>query len=278
MEPRIQYAKTSDGVNIAYWTMGEGQPLVYPSNIWGDIHWYLHNEATRREMDRLAASGWRIARYDGRGMGSSDRDVNDFGLEARLRDLETVIDAAGLERFVLCGYGQGGPVAIAYAVRFPDRVSHLVLVNSFAQGSAYYKRLPAMRALAGMRAMAEDQWEFFTLTVATAAAGFADGILARKTAELFRSAMSAKSFLSFVDAAEKVDVLNLLPVVTTPTLVVLVRTGFVTEDLSRELAIRIPGARFVATDDYPQEMHSFVRGQTLAPAELITLRTWNSSG
>ncbi|MDO8616777.1 MAG: adenylate/guanylate cyclase domain-containing protein [Dehalococcoidia bacterium] len=269
MEPRIQYTKTSDGVNIAYAVFGEGQPLVYPSNVWGDIHWYLHNEATRREMNRLAASGWRIARYDGRGMGSSDRDVSDFCLEARLRDLETVIDVAGLERFVLCGYGQGGPVAIAYAVRCPDRVSHLVLVNSFAQGSAYYQTVPTMRALAGMRAMAEDQWEFFTLTVATAAVGFADGILARKTAELFRSAMSAKSFLSFVDAAEKVDVLNLLPEVTTPTLVVLDRSSFVTGDLSRDLATRIPGARLVATDDYPQELHSFVRGQTLAPGELV---------
>jgi len=269
MEPRIQYAKTSDGVNIAYCLMGEGQPLVYPSNIWGDLHWYSHNEATRKQVDRLAASGWRIVRYDGRGMASSDRDVSDFSLEAKLRDLEAVVDLAGVERFVLCGYGQGGPVAISYAVHCPDRVSHLVLVNSFAQGSAYYERVPTMRALAGMRGMAEDQWEFFTLTVATAAVGFADGILARKTAELFRSAMSAKSFLSFVDAAEKVDVLNLLPEVTTPTLVVLDRSSFVTEDLSRDLATRIPGARLVATDDYPQELHSFVRGQVLASAELV---------
>jgi len=265
MEPRIQYARTSDGVNIAYSVMGEGQTLVFPSNVWGDIHWYLHNEATRREIDRLAASGWRIVRYDGRGMGSSDRDVSDFSLEARLRDLEAVVDLAAVERFVLCGYGQGGPVAISYAVHCLDRVSHLVLVNSFAQGSAYYQRVPTMRALIGMRSMAEEEWDFFTLTLATAAVGFADGALARKTAELFRSAMSARSFLSFVDAAEKVDVLDLLPKVTVPALVVRDRSGFVSEDLSRVLATRIPGARFVATDDYPLELHSFVRGEALAP-------------
>ena len=266
MEPRIQYAKTSDGVNIAYSVMGEGQPLVYTSNVWGDIHWYLHNEPTRREVDRLIASGWRVVRYDSRGMGFSDRDVRDFSLEARLKDLETVVDHAEVDRFVLCGYGQGGPVAITYAVHRPERVSHLVLVNSFALGSAYYQKLPVMQALIGMRAMAEEQWEFFTLTIATASLGFADTALARKTAELFRSSTSAKTFLSFVDAAEKVDVLGLLPDVRVPTLVVLDRSGFVTEDLSRVLASSIPSARFVGTMDYPQELHSFVRAESLATA------------
>ncbi len=264
MEPRIQYAKTSDGVNIAYCTMGEGQPLVYTSNVWGDIHWYLHNEPTRREVDRLIASGWRVVRYDSRGMGASDRDVSDFSLAARVADLETVVASAEVDRFVLCGYGQGGPVAIKYAVHCPERVSHLVLVNSFALGSAHYQRNPVMQALVAMRAMADEQWEFVTMNIATASLGFADTELARKTAELFRSSTSAKTFFSFVDAAEKVDVLNLLPKVTVPTLVVLDKSGFVTEDLSRVLASSIPNARFVGTNDYSQELHSFVRGEPLA--------------
>src|SRR3990172_8161386 len=98
MERRIQYAKTSDGVSIAFCVMGEGQPIVYASNVWGDVHWYLHNDATRREMDRLVASGWRLVRYDGRGMGSSDRDVSDFTLDPRVGDLEAVVEVAGGER------------------------------------------------------------------------------------------------------------------------------------------------------------------------------------
>ncbi|HEY8767148.1 MAG TPA: alpha/beta fold hydrolase, partial [Dehalococcoidia bacterium] len=266
MEPRIQYAKTSDGVNIAYCVMGEGQPLVYTSNVWGDIHWYLHNEPTRREVDRLIASGWRVVRYDLRGMGSSDRDVTDFSLAARVKDLEAVVDHAEVGRFVLCGYGHGGPPAITYAVLCPERVSHLVLVNSFALGSAYYQKLPAMQALVALRGMAEEQWEFVTLTIATAALGFADTALARKTAELYRSSTSAKTFFSSVDAAEKVDVLDLLPQVRVPTLVVMDRSGFVTEDLARVLASSIPNARLVGTNDYPQELHSFVRGEPLAAA------------
>jgi pimeloyl-ACP methyl ester carboxylesterase len=120
MEPRIQYAKTSDGVNIAYCVMGEGQPLVYTSNVWGDIHWYLHNEPTRREVDRLIASGWQVVRYDLRGMGSSDRDVTDFSLAARVKDLEAVVDHAKIDRFVLCGFGHAGPLAITYAVHCPE--------------------------------------------------------------------------------------------------------------------------------------------------------------
>jgi pimeloyl-ACP methyl ester carboxylesterase len=207
--------------------MGEGQPLVYASNVWGDIHWYLHNEPTRREIDRLISSGWRVVRYDSRGMGSSDRDVSDFSLAARLNDLEAVVDHAGIDRFALCGFGHGGPVAITYAIHCPERVSHLVLVNSFALGSAYYQRLPVGQALIGMRAMAEEQWEFFTLTIATATLGFVDTALARKTAEMFRSSTSAKTYLSFTDAATRVDVLDILPEVRVPTLVVLDRSGYV---------------------------------------------------
>jgi hypothetical protein len=69
MEPRIQYAKTNDGVNIAFSVMGEGHPLVYTSNVFGDVRWYLGDDATRREIDRLIAGGWRIVRYDGREWG-----------------------------------------------------------------------------------------------------------------------------------------------------------------------------------------------------------------
>ena len=266
MEPRIRYARTSDGVNIAYSVMGEGQPLVYASTVFGDLHWYIHNEPTRQEVDRLVAAGWRIVRYDVRGMGSSDRDVTDFSLGARVKDLEAVVAHAELDRFVLCGFGHGGPVAISYAVHCPERVSHLVLVNAYAVGPNFYRTNPVGQALAGMREMAEEQWEFFTLTIATATLGFADAARARQTAELYRSAVSAKTYLAFSHAAEQIDVLDLLPAVRVPTLVLLDKAGFVTEDVSRALAAGIPGARSVGTNDYPEEMHSFVHGGSLAAA------------
>jgi pimeloyl-ACP methyl ester carboxylesterase len=239
---------------------------VYASNLWGDVHWYAHNDATRESVDALVASGWQVVRYDGRGMGSSDRDVTDFSVDARLRDLQAVIDHVGVESFVLYGYNQGGPVAITYSLRYPEYVSHLVLANSFASGSTYYEKIPAMRALLGLRSMAQEQWEFFTLTLASAVTGFTDTARAAKTADLFRSSMSPTAFLSFVEAAEEIDVTDLLPLLKVPTLVVQDTAGFVTQDPSRVLASRIPGARFVVTDDAVRAIDEFLREGGLVPA------------
>ena len=107
MEPQIQYARTVDGVHIAYAMMGEGTPLVFSSNVWGDLQWYSHDDRCQHQVDGLVEAGWMVLRYDGRGAGSSDRDVTDYSLESRVIDLEAVVQHAGLERFALCGYGQG---------------------------------------------------------------------------------------------------------------------------------------------------------------------------
>ena len=263
MEPRIQYAKTSDGVNIAYSVIGDGNWLVYPPNVWGDLSWYVHNADTRKSIEALASSGWRIVRYDGRGKGSSDRDVNDFSLDARVRDLEAVVDNVAADQFVLCGYGHGGPPAIIHAIRHPQRVSHLVLVNTYAIGSGYYEKIPAMRALMGLREMAESEWEFFTMTLASANASFEDVATAKKTATMFRASMSAGSFLSFVKASNGIDVTDALSEVRVHTLVVEDSSGLSTGDLLRPIAASIPGARFVSNHDYTRELHSFVTGQPM---------------
>jgi pimeloyl-ACP methyl ester carboxylesterase len=83
----------------------------------------------RHWLDGLA-EGRTVIRYDERGCGLSDRDVDDLSLEARVADLEAVVEAAGLERFSLLGMSQSGPVAIAFAARHSDRVSHLILYGT----------------------------------------------------------------------------------------------------------------------------------------------------
>ena len=261
MEPQIQYARTVDGVHIAYAMMGEGTPLVFSSNVWGDLQWYRHDDRCQHQVDGLVEAGWMVLRYDGRGAGSSDRDVTDYSLESRVIDLEAVVQHAGLERFALCGYGQGGSAAIVHSITHPDRVSHLILVNSFAHGAAYYDTIPAMRALITLNSMAEDQWEFFTNTLATAATGFEDAKRASRTARLFRSSMSSSAFMSYVNAAREIDVRPLLPLVKVPTLVIQDGAGFRTDALSRELAASIPGAYFVTADDYASELRQLVSGQ-----------------
>ena len=266
MEPQIQYATTLDGVCIAYTVMGEGPPLVYASNAIGDVHWYAHNEATRAQVDGLVASGWRVVRYDSRGMGSSDRDVTDLSLEARLLDLEAVVDELKLERFALCGYLHGAGPAIHYAIRRPERVSHLLLVNPYPDGGAHYDAIPAARAISGLVGMAEEQWEFFTLMMASAMGGFTDPVQARKTAELVKQGISPAAYAAFIEGVRKIDLTSALPQVSVPTLVVVDPAGIGSADASRAVAARIRGARLVATDDYTREITLFMGGTPVEAA------------
>ena len=127
MEPRIQYARTADGVNIAFWTLGEGAPFVHmPSVPYSHIQMEWQDPGCRRWYERLAQKR-KLVRYDGRGSGLSDRNVADYSVDAQMLDLEAVAERLGLQRFVLAPSGAGAPVAVAYAARHPEAVSHLVL-------------------------------------------------------------------------------------------------------------------------------------------------------
>src|SRR3990170_5698918 len=119
MEPRIQYAKTSDGANIAYWTLGEGMPLVHLTLAvsHSQLEWEIPE--CRRWYEALAKKRL-LVRYDLRGTGLSDRDIPDLSLEGQLLDLEAVVDRLGLDKFALFGPMHSGPPAIAYAARHPD--------------------------------------------------------------------------------------------------------------------------------------------------------------
>src|SRR5262245_12577654 len=129
----IRYCTTSDGVRLAYASIGSGPPLVRASNWlthldleWGSPIW--------RHWWSALSLHHRVIRYDERGNGMSQRDVSDVSFDTWVRDLETIVDAAGLDRFPLLGISRGGPIAIAYAVKHPERVSHLVLYGAFAAG------------------------------------------------------------------------------------------------------------------------------------------------
>lgn len=111
----MQYATTSDGVRIAFLSLGDGPPLVFASNIFGEANGYrIGWPHTRDVTDRLVGLGWRIIRYDVRGMGSSDRDVEDLSLEGRIRDLAAVVGRLSLDRFALAGVDIGAATAVAY--------------------------------------------------------------------------------------------------------------------------------------------------------------------
>src|SRR3990172_3683643 len=140
MEPRIQYAQTVDGVSIAFWTLGEGTPLVHlPPLPWSHIQLEWQDPGWRRWYELLARNRM-LVRYDARGAGLSDRDVSGFSLDAYLLDVEAVVERLGLKTIGLFASMLSGPVGIAYVARHPERVSRLVLWCSWARASDYFQR------------------------------------------------------------------------------------------------------------------------------------------
>src|SRR5206468_2615225 len=133
VEQHIRFCTAPDGVRLAYATSGKGPALVRAP------HWLTHLEFDwRSPVHRPWLEGLNrdhlLVRFDPRGCGLSERDVADVSFETWVQDLEAVVDAAGLERFILFGASQGGPIAVDYAVRHPGRVAKLVLHGAYARG------------------------------------------------------------------------------------------------------------------------------------------------
>src|SRR5690606_7156178 len=146
----IRFCTTTDGVRLAYATSGSGPPLVKVANWLSHLDYDRESPVWRHWLVELSRR-FRLVRYDERGCGLSDWDIPRFTFEDWVDDLATVVDAAGLDRFPLLGLSQGAPVAVAYAVRHPERVSHLVLLGGFAQGRRRRARSPDEVALAEAR-------------------------------------------------------------------------------------------------------------------------------
>jgi len=190
MESRIQYAKTSDGVNIAYAVFGEGSSLVYVAAGAAGVHLYSQFSRARSSTDQLTSAGFRVVRYDGRGTGSSDRTARDFSLEARVRDLEAVVDGLDLQRFFLAGHLEGGLTAIAYAARHPERVSHLALRDPYVSTAGFEEFNAGRHALRVLRPVAEENWALVTLAMAHLGFGIIDTETGREYAAAIQSSMS----------------------------------------------------------------------------------------
>src|SRR5271155_2206774 len=134
-DQEVHFCMTRDGVQLAYSRLGSGPPLVKTGNWMTHLEFDLESPIWRH-LYRELSRDHSLIRYDARGNGLSDRDVEDVSLETFVSDLEAVVDASGVERFALLGISQGCAVSIAYAVRHPERVTHLPLYGGFAVGFA----------------------------------------------------------------------------------------------------------------------------------------------
>ena len=131
----IRFARSADGVGIAYAVHGTGPPLLIDACWLSHLQFDWQSPVWRHylvELGRIAT----VIRYDERGHGLSDRGVTDHSLQARVADLEAVADDAGFERFALLAMAQGGPVAIEYAARHPERLTRLMFYGSYAGAHA----------------------------------------------------------------------------------------------------------------------------------------------
>jgi DNA-binding SARP family transcriptional activator/pimeloyl-ACP methyl ester carboxylesterase len=246
----VRFCRTSDDARIAYAAVGEGPPLVWAA------HWLSHlshswESPVWRHWTQEFARDHCFVHYDERGNGLSDWDNPDLSLDAFVRDLEAVVDTLGLERFALIGSSKGGPTSIAYAARHPQRVSHLVLYGTFAHrrqgdGSDLARR-EAMIALI-RQGWAQDNPAFRQLLTSLF---LPDATRAEMDwfNDLQRLSASAENAARLLQVVGNFNVVDLLPHVTVPTLVLHCREdAAVPFEQGRLIASRIPSARFVALE------------------------------
>jgi class 3 adenylate cyclase/pimeloyl-ACP methyl ester carboxylesterase len=248
-QQQINYCRTSDGVRLAWAKVGQGPPLVRTAN-WLTHLEYDWNYPVRRYVIEQLARNHTLIRYDARGSGLSDWDVDEVSLDAWVSDLETVIDAAGIERFALLGQSQGCAISIAYAVRHPERVTKLVFIGGFSRGGA--RRSPEERhqrkAMATLMRLGWGANEsafrqlFTSRMMPDASKEEADAFN-----ELQRRTTSAECAARYLETVGNFDVDDLLGKIRVPTLVMHARGDLsVPFEEGRRMASAIPGARFVA--------------------------------
>ena len=252
LQQQVTFCRTFDGVRLALATVGSGPPLVKTANWLNQVEFDWHSPVWSPLFNRLAVR-CRLIRYDERGTGLSSRDVSDFSFEAFVRDLETVVDELRLERFALFGVSQGAPISIAYAVRHPERVSRLILSGGFALG--WRKRgnhADVARAEASVT-LIRDGWgrdnpasrQMFTSLIVPEATLEE----MRWFNDLERVSASAETAIRLLHVVGDIDVIDMLPQVAIPTLVLHSRgDARVPFEHGLMLARTIPNARLVALE------------------------------
>jgi len=273
MEPRIQYAKTSDGVNIAYWMVGEGDglPLVWlPGPPFSHVQLSWRLSAWRPHYERVLARRPLVC-LDFRGQGLSDRNIQTLSLDAYVLDLEAVADRLEFGAFAVQGVGHAAQVAIAYAVLHPRRVSHPILQSAYAR-AADLRKIPQLRGFGAI--LRRATWEMYVDAVAHVMYGWDPAGDAGELADFMRECSSPETARALADANASFDVSGLLSRVNTPTLVLHYRESIVpNEEMLRDLVSSIPTARLVTlegrfgtaknVDDYIRTVDDFLDERAL---------------
>ena len=243
-EPQIRFCTTSDGVRIAYATMGEGPPCVIASYWCANLELDWQRAECRAFLEGLGR-GRLLVSFDRRGVGASQREVDDLSLEAQVTDVAALVDHLQLERFALCGWADGAAVSVAYAARHPERVSRLVLWAAYPHGEDIVRP----RAIRSLMELIRENWGVARRAMADIIFPSGPTNPQRWLSSSLRESMSPETAARYMEFYSSVDVRSYLPEVRAPTLA-LHRRGdrSVTIDAGRTVAALIPDTRFVALE------------------------------
>jgi DNA-binding winged helix-turn-helix (wHTH) protein/pimeloyl-ACP methyl ester carboxylesterase len=245
-EQHIRFAMSADGTGIGWTTTGHGPPLLRAGHFLTHLDFDRTSSIWAPLIDTLNGR-FALTRYDQRGTGVSEQEVTDFSLDRLVEDLAAVADAAGLDRFPIFAASQGVPVSIAFAVRYPGRVTRLLLYGGYAQGRRMRGNPEDQAQAAAILTIIRQGWgrhgSPFAKAFATTYAPDATSRQLSEMADLQLASASPANAVALRRAIDSFDVLDLLPDVRVP-----VRILHALEDAvhpvaqSRLMAAHIPGA------------------------------------
>lgn len=253
MGQQIRFCTSADGVRIAYTSDGSGPPLVRSAFYLNHLELDWHCPVWKPYLQELSRHHCFI-RHDMRGFGLSDAEAAEQSLDAWVHDLEAVVDAAGLERFPLIGMCHGGCIAVEYAVRHPERVTHLVLFGAYVLGGAKRARTPEqIEARELLVRLSERGWgaenEAFRQVWPALLQPCSTPQRLRSLAELQGRSASGRTAATLLRATGGLDILQSAPRVRCPTLVMHAKDDRAASfEQGRLLASLIPGAKLVSFD------------------------------
>jgi pimeloyl-ACP methyl ester carboxylesterase/DNA-binding CsgD family transcriptional regulator len=253
-----QYATTDDGVRIAFMTAGQGEPLFWLPHFLAS-HVELEWEFPQRYIFATLSHRLQVVRLDTRGLGLSDRDVDDVSLEARMRDVTAVADRLGAQRFSLVGVQGGGNLAATYAATHPGRVSRLVLLN----WAPNFREEADRARMQAMGVLMQRDWDLLTENVGGVSFGF-NSPFAAGYGRLVRASATQEMALRYGYQILDEDCYPILPRITADTLVLhSERSSYASPDSARAASASIPRCRLrVFEGDLPDHIQRAV--QTIA--------------
>ena len=278
--PEIRFAASADGTRIAYACAGTGPPMVRAGRWIGHLEQDWNSAVRRPFLDEMCRS-YTYCMHDSRGTGLSDRDVTDVSLDAQVKDLEAVADAAGLDQFPLLGISAGTFIAIAFAARHPQRVTRLVLQGATSRG--VMKRNPTPQQIEEANLLVkliEVSWDRESpMYRQLHTAQFMPGATQEQMQdwnELQRLSVSSEIAARHKLAIDEWDVSSLLPQIKCPALVVHCRDDVrVPYAEGRLLAAQIPNARLVTLEG---KNHVLMKGDPAFDAFFAALREFVPAG